>query len=91
MTVRHNAERHRYEIVEDDTVEGLADYREDGGTLVFFHTEVEPSRQGKGIGTELVAGALEDVRSRGLRVRPLCWFVRDYIYAHPEIQDVLAA
>jgi len=91
MVVRHDAERERYEIVDNDDVVGYAEYRRDDEILTFFHTEVRPALRGRGIGAQLVAGALADVRSQGLRVRPLCWFVRDYMAAHPDLQDLLAA
>jgi len=38
---------------------------------VLVHTEVAPSAEGKGVGSRLVAGALDDIRARGLRVVPL--------------------
>jgi hypothetical protein len=37
-----------------------------------------------------VRGALEDARQRGLKVVPLCSFVRGYIERHPEMQDLVA-
>jgi predicted GNAT family acetyltransferase len=37
-----------------------------------------------------VAGALEDVRRRGLEVVPLCPFVRSYLERHPDDADLIA-
>ena len=34
-------------------------------------------------------GALDDVRSRGLRVVPICPFVRTYLQHHPEYEDLV--
>ena len=59
-------------------------------TLNFWHTYVPPELRGRGIADELVRHALEDVRQRGLRVIPSCWFVRAYIDRHPEYQALLA-
>src|SRR3954471_6171458 len=75
LAVTHDAERQRYEIARDGDVVGHIDYRQNGDTLAFVHTEVRPELRGGTIGTQLVAGALQDVRSRGLRVQPVCWFV----------------
>jgi predicted GNAT family acetyltransferase len=56
---------------------------------VLVHTEVAPSAEGAGVGSRLVRGALDDVRARGLRVAPLCPFVREYIRRHPEYADLV--
>jgi predicted GNAT family acetyltransferase len=37
-----------------------------------------------------VADALDDIRSRGLKVVPLCPFVAAYIRRHPEYEDLVA-
>jgi uncharacterized protein len=36
-----------------------------------------------------VADALDDIRSRGLQVVPLCPFVAAYIRRHPEYEDLV--
>jgi predicted GNAT family acetyltransferase len=89
--VRNNAERSRYELFMDDLMIGLADYSVDGDTVVFPHTEIAPSMRGQGLGEQLVRGALDDVRERGARVRPLCSFVREFIDTHPRYADLNAA
>jgi predicted GNAT family acetyltransferase len=89
--VTHNAERSRYELFLDGRLVGIADYRERGDTLVFPHTEIEPSMRGRNLGAELVKGALDDVRTAGKRVVPSCWYVAQFIDQHPEYQDLLAA
>ncbi|MEY2397406.1 MAG: uncharacterized protein QOJ00_580 [Actinomycetota bacterium] len=86
--VRDNEDMGRYELVVDDALVGIADYRVDGDTLVFPHTEIDPGRRGQGLGDELVRGALDDVRRRGAKVRPQCWFVRDFIDENPEYADL---
>lgn len=88
--VRHVPERSRYELLIDDEVVGIADYRERDGTLVMPHTEIASDRRGQGLGDVLVQGALDDVRARGQKVVPACWFVRDYVERHPETADLLA-
>jgi predicted GNAT family acetyltransferase len=90
-TVEHHPERSRYELVIDDEVVGIADYHMgDEGALVFPHTQIDPSHRGQGLGAVLVAGALDDVRARGARVIPRCWYVAQYIHDHPEHHDLLA-
>ena len=88
--VRHDAEGSRYELVVDEQVAGQADYEDPGGVLVFFHTEVDPDREGQGLGTMLVQGALDDVRRSGRTVVPRCPFVAHFLDEHPEYRDLVA-
>ena len=74
----------------DGELTGVADYRDTGDALVFFHTEVDPQRRGHGLGGALVQGALDDVRSKGRVVVPRCPFVAHFVEDHPEYGDLLA-
>jgi predicted GNAT family acetyltransferase len=56
---------------------------------VLVHTEIEPSLEGQGVGSRLVAGALADIRSRGLELVPVCPFVLAYLKRHPEFDDLV--
>jgi predicted GNAT family acetyltransferase len=46
---------------------------------------------GQGVASRLVAGTLNDIRSRGLSVAPLCPFAAAFIARHPEFADLVAA
>jgi predicted GNAT family acetyltransferase len=89
VTVRDRPEELRYEIEEDGEVAGFIVYRRDNGVITMLHTDVEPRREGEGVGSELVRGALDDVRARGLKVRPLCPFVAAFIKRHPAYDDLV--
>lgn len=89
MTVTENAERERYEIHVDGSLAGFAEYRGRGDTRTFTHTEVDERFEGQGVGSKLVHDALEDARARGLRVIPMCPFVRAYMGRHPEYLDLV--
>jgi uncharacterized protein len=88
--VRRNAERSRYELLVGGEVVGVADYHVDGGTWTFPHTVIAPERRGQGLGAELVRAALDDVRRAGGTVVPTCWYVAEFIDAHPDYADLLA-
>ena len=91
LTVADHPEQHRYEVRgEDGSVLGFSAYRRTGDVVVFTHTEVDDSLEGKGVGSTLVRGALDDVRAAGLSVRPLCPFVKGYVDRHPEYADLVA-
>lgn len=81
----------RFEIYVDGDRVGLLDYYVTGGTITLPHTEIDPAYGGQGLGGELVKGALDNIRPRGLTVRPACSFVRDYIDRHPEYRSLLEA
>ena len=82
--VRDNPEKRRYEILREGELLGEILYRTKPGAVVLLHTEVAPAAEGHGIGSRLVAGALDEIRSRGLRVVPVCPFVAAYLRRHPE-------
>jgi predicted GNAT family acetyltransferase len=84
----NNKAHHRFELV----VEGhlaAAYYKVEGNVITFIHTEVPPELGGKGVGSKLVQGALDQVRAAGMKVIPVCPFVKAWIGKHPEYKDLL--
>ena len=57
--------------------------------MTFVHTEVPPELGGKGVGSALVKGALDQVRAEGLEVVAQCPFVKAWIGKHPAYADLL--
>jgi predicted GNAT family acetyltransferase len=88
--VTRNDTRGRYELVVDGQLVGIADFHDDGETVVLPHTEIAAERRGHGMGALLVEGVLADVRARGRVVVPQCWYVREYLDQHPDDADLLA-
>jgi uncharacterized protein len=86
--VVNNKAEHRYELVVEGhlaaTYYTLAD-----GVITFVHTEVPPELGGKGVGSRLVKGALDQVRADGLKVIAECPFVKGYIDKHSDYPDLL--
>jgi uncharacterized protein len=87
--VRDNRDALRYELLLDGDVVGEILYRMRPDGVALVHTEVEPTFEGRGFGTALVAGALDDIRARGEHVVPICPFVRAYIRRHPEYTELV--
>jgi predicted GNAT family acetyltransferase len=85
--VTDNPASRRFELAIDGEVAFLQ-YERKPDRLVFVHTEVPPAFRGRGIGERLVKGALDAARREGLRVVPLCPFVKAYLRKHPEAGDV---
>jgi predicted GNAT family acetyltransferase len=67
-----NPDKSRYELRLEGRVIGFAAYRRRNDRIVFIHTEVDESYEGRGLGNRLAEAALEDVRGKGLVVVPLC-------------------
>ncbi len=88
--ITHNAQEQRYEIAVDGERVGIAEAREEGDVVVFPHTEIDERFEGQGLASKLVTFALDDVRSRGKKVRPACVYVRGFVEKHPEYQDLIA-
>jgi predicted GNAT family acetyltransferase len=87
--VVNNPEQRRYELWLGATCAGFIDYLSEPGTILLIHTEVDPTFEGQGLGGRLVAGALDDLGARDLKVVPLCPFVRTYLRRHPEYADLV--
>lgn len=89
-TVVHDESGSRFVLMRGDQQIGEAGYetREDGG-IVFTHTEVDQELQERGLGSILVGGALDQLRtSTDVRIGATCPFVRRYLEEHPEYGDL---
>jgi predicted GNAT family acetyltransferase len=89
VRVIDNPEEQRYELWLGATRAGFIQYRSEPGTIVLVHTEVDPAFEGQGLGARLVAGALDDLRARGLTLVAVCPFVRAYLRHHREYADLV--
>lgn len=87
-TVSNNPAQHRYELAVDGHIAATY-YEIANGVITFVHTEVPPELGGKGIGSKLIKGALDQVRADGLKVIAQCPFVKAYIGKHPDYADLL--
>ena len=84
-----NRSARRYELQRGEKVVGFIAYDTQNGSVVLIHTEVDSAFEHRGLGSQLVAGALEDIRARGLSVVPICPFVSSYLRQHPEEADLV--
>jgi predicted GNAT family acetyltransferase len=91
IAVSDAPERRRFEATVEGELAGFARYHRLADRVVFLHTEVDPSFEGRGVGSTLAKGALDAVRASGLRVEPRCPFFAAYIRRHAEYADLVAA
>lgn len=89
VSVADNPQAERYELTAEDERIGFVTYRLQPGMIALLHAEVNPAHERQGWGSRLVAGALDDARERGLKVRAVCPFVAAYIERHADYRDLL--
>jgi predicted GNAT family acetyltransferase len=87
-TVNNNTAKHRFELEVDGHLAATY-YQRAGNAITFVHTEVPAELSGKGVGSALVKGALDQVRAEGLQVVAQCPFVKAWIDKHPAYADLL--
>lgn len=88
-SVTNNVAASRYEIHVDGQLAGFADYSVGPGVIAIPHTEVDSAFEGRGLGSSLASGALDDIRRQGMLVAPHCPFIATYIKRHPEYADLV--
>lgn len=80
----------RFEIDVDGAPAGLARFVDDeAGRRIIFHTEVDDAYEGQGLAADLVTAALDETRAEGLRVVPVCPYVKRFVEQHPEYADIV--
>ena len=89
LHVVHEAEEERFVVRVGDHMAVLR-YDRWPGRVGLVDTLVPPSLEGRGIGSLLVRSAAEWAMSEGIRVEPICPFVRAWFRRHPEMRDALA-
>jgi predicted GNAT family acetyltransferase len=87
--VTNNPAASRFEIVTDEGIAMLA-YKRRGGELDLIHTEVPRALEGHGYAAALAAAALDDARRQGIKVIPICPYVKAYLARHPEYAELVA-
>lgn len=84
-------ERHQYELQVDGKLAAWIHYRMRGeDTIELVHTEVKPGHEGQGLGSKIAVFALDDARTRGLKVIPSCSYLDTFVQRHPQYQDLVA-
>lgn len=85
-TVIDNTEQQRFEIHVDGHI-AFEKYEFFDGGIAYVRTEVPSELGGRGIASFLIKYILDDAIAKGLKIKPVCPFVRGYIEKHPEYQQ----
>lgn len=78
----------RFYIEENNKTVAELDYQLKDKNLLVLHTEVDDSLEGKGVGRELVAAAVEYVRNNALRINATCPYAKKVLDRAKEFADV---
>ena len=89
LDVRHNPAASRFEAYAEAEL-CRADYRMAGDVMRIVHTEVPHRLEGRGLAAQVVQAALDHARANGLKVAPVCGYVRAYMRRHRDTHDLLA-
>lgn len=80
----------RYVTQMDGTEAELTFSKAGTGLIIIDHTGVPDALRGKGVGQELVQRAVDDARTAGKKIMPLCPFAAAQFRKHPEWSDLLS-
>ena len=88
--VVNNAEKNRFEVDTEGQLSVL-EYKLQAQKIFLTHTEVPPTLERQGIGSNLAHAAMEYARRSGLQVVPICAFIQTYLEAHPEYASLVGS
>jgi predicted GNAT family acetyltransferase len=90
IAVTDATERERFEARdENDVLAGVLTYQLTGTIIAYTHTRVEPAYEGQGVGSALARAAMDDARTRGRTVVPICPFLSGWLDKHPEYEKIV--
>jgi uncharacterized protein len=84
-----NPAEQRFELRLGDEVASSTHYRPEGDLLVFDHTETPEEFRGRGYAEKVVGFAMREVRERGLKIRPDCQVVRNFLQENEEFGELV--
>ncbi|RZL91835.1 MAG: N-acetyltransferase, partial [Variovorax sp.] len=80
---------HRYEARIEGKLAGYSEYNLLSEAIMFTHTEVLPEHEGQGVGSAIARHVLDQARSDGQHVIPVCQFIAGWIRKHPDYVDLV--
>jgi hypothetical protein len=90
IALSDNPSAHRFELRLAGDVAAVSEYNLLSHAILFTHTEVQPTHEGKGLGSKLAKFALDETRRRGMKAIPACPFIAEYIRRHHEYLDLVS-
>lgn len=88
LQVVDNPQEKRLEINLGNGDYAFVEYQPAGPNIIYTHTEVPEKYEGMGVGGKLANAAMEHAKEHGLKVQPLCPFIKAYVARHPEYHSM---
>jgi hypothetical protein len=57
--------------------------------IIIDHTKVDPSQQGKGLGSQLIEQVVDKAKNENLQVMPICSYAKKKFMENEDYQSVL--
>jgi predicted GNAT family acetyltransferase len=89
FTFVHDEGEQSYQAIFGDEVIGYLSYRLVGGRVALWSAAVLPGYRDHGVAAELIAKALDDIRTSGKKVTVICPIVRTVIDHYPQYADLV--
>ncbi|WP_353506365.1 GNAT family N-acetyltransferase [Variovorax davisae] len=89
IAIANNPAEHRYEARIGGELAGYCEYNLLSEAIMFTHTEVLEAFEGKGVGSALARHVLDEARTDGKHVIPVCQFIAGYIRKHRDYADLV--
>lgn len=91
ITVADVPDRERFEArTEAGELAGFVTYQLTGKIIAYTHTEVLPEFEGKGVASTLARSVMDDARTQGRTVVPICPYLSQWLDKHPGYEDIVA-
>lgn len=87
--VRVTQDASRFTVSVEGAIVGFTEFADRDDLRIFFHTEVDAAFGGRGLGTIVVAQALDATRAEGKTVAPICELVAAYVGKNREYDDIV--
>jgi predicted GNAT family acetyltransferase len=88
VTIRHNPDRERFEVLVAGHEIGKAVYTtyDDGNSpqRIFYHTVINEEYGGQGLAGQLATVALDETVAAGISIVPVCPYIKKFLIKHPE-------
>ena len=90
LQVSRRDDRAQYELYDGDELLSFATFTEIDGVVIVPHVETRPQHRGNDYSSVLMDGVVDDLRTKGLRINPICWVARRCVEALPDADDLMA-
>lgn len=85
----HNEAEAQYEFHIEGHLARLL-YKEEDGVMHLTNTYVPEELGGRGIAGALTKAVCEEIQKKGLKMKPACSYIVNYIEKHPEYENLQA-